>query len=68
MFFALELFAPIVQLDRTSDSGSEGWGFDSSWAYNVNDHLGVVKLSLIGHLVVIRLSLIGHWWISIIIN
>ena len=25
--------APIAQLDRASDYGSEGWGFDSSWAY-----------------------------------
>jgi hypothetical protein len=25
--------APIAQLDRASDYGSEGWGFKSSWAY-----------------------------------
>jgi hypothetical protein len=25
--------APIAQLDRASDYGSEGWGFNSSWAY-----------------------------------
>ena len=25
--------APIVQLDRTLDSGSKGWRFESSWAY-----------------------------------
>ena len=24
--------APIAQLDRASDYGSEGWGFESSWA------------------------------------
>ena len=24
----------MVQLDRTSDSGSGGWRFESSWAYN----------------------------------
>ncbi len=29
----LILDAPIAQLDRASDYGSEGWGFDSSWAY-----------------------------------
>ena len=27
--------APIAQLDRASDYGSEGWGFNSSWAYFV---------------------------------
>ena len=27
------IYAPIAQLDRASDYGSEGWGFDSSWAY-----------------------------------
>jgi hypothetical protein len=26
-------FAPIAQMDRASDYGSEGWGFNSSWAY-----------------------------------
>ena len=25
--------APIAQLDRASDFGSEGWGFDSLWAH-----------------------------------
>ena len=25
--------APIAQLDRASDYGSEGWEFDSSWVY-----------------------------------
>ena len=25
--------APIAQLDRASDYGSEGWGFKSSWAH-----------------------------------
>ncbi len=27
------VYAPIAQLDRASDYGSEGWGFKSSWAY-----------------------------------
>ena len=26
-------FAPVAQLDRASDSGSEGWGFESLRAY-----------------------------------
>ena len=26
-------FAPIAQLDRASDFGSEGWGFNSLWAH-----------------------------------
>ena len=26
-------FAPIAQLDRASDYGSEGWRFESSWAH-----------------------------------
>lgn len=25
--------APIAQLERASDYGSEGWGFKSSWAH-----------------------------------
>ena len=28
-------FAPVAQLDRASDSGSEGWGFESLRAYHV---------------------------------
>ncbi len=32
-FNILTYFAPIAQLDRASDYGSEGWGFDSSWAH-----------------------------------
>ena len=27
--------APVAQLDRASDSGSEGWGFESLRAYHV---------------------------------
>ena len=27
------LCAPVAQLDRASDSGSEGWGFESLRAY-----------------------------------
>ena len=34
-------FAPVAQLDRASDSGSEGWGFESLQAYHV-----VAKFSL----------------------
>ena len=30
-------FAPIAQLDRALDYGSKGWGFDSLWAYHVNE-------------------------------
>ncbi len=26
---------PVAQLDRASDYGSEGWGFDSSQVHNV---------------------------------
>ncbi len=34
MFVVLKiLFAPVAQLDRASDYGSEGWGFESSRAY-----------------------------------
>ncbi len=28
-------FAPVAQLDRASDYGSEGWGFESSRAYQL---------------------------------
>ena len=28
-----DIGAPIAQLDRASDYGSEGWGFDSLWAH-----------------------------------
>ena len=31
-------FAPVAQLDRASDSGSEGWGFESLRAYHKNNH------------------------------
>ena len=30
--------APVAQLDRASDSGSEGWGFESLRAYHKNNH------------------------------
>jgi hypothetical protein len=30
------MYAPIAQLDRASDYGSEGWGFESSWAYHMS--------------------------------
>ena len=33
--------APIAQLDRASDYGSEGWGFNSSWAYFLFEPLTV---------------------------
>ncbi len=28
-------YAPVAQLDRASDSGSEGWGFESLPAYQI---------------------------------
>src|SRR5689334_146491 len=31
---AVTAVAPIAQLDRASDYGSEGWGFNSSWAHH----------------------------------
>ena len=31
-YFLLDL-APVAQLDRASDFGSEGWGFESLQAY-----------------------------------
>ena len=27
--------APVAQLDRASDFGSEGWGFESLWVYHL---------------------------------
>ncbi len=30
------LIAPVAQLDRASDFGSEGWGFESSRAHHIN--------------------------------
>ena len=35
-------YAPVAQLDRASDSGSEGWGFESLQAY----HVGASFISL----------------------
>ena len=35
-------YAPVAQLDRASDSGSEGWGFESLQA----DHVGASVISL----------------------
>ena len=34
-YFTLNFHASIAQLDRASDFGSEGWGFDSLWAYHL---------------------------------
>src|ERR1700736_6639698 len=31
--------APIAQLDRATDYGSVGWGFDSSWVHQSNQQL-----------------------------
>jgi hypothetical protein len=33
--------APIAQLDRATDYGSVGWGFDSSWVHQSNQSLTV---------------------------
>ena len=33
------VYVPIAQLDRASDYGSEGWGFDSSWARQTKKHI-----------------------------
>ncbi len=34
-YFILKFNAPVAQLDRASDYGSEGWEFESFRAYNI---------------------------------
>ena len=40
--------APVAQLDRASDFGSEGWGFDSLRAYSPELRGNVVFLGVFG--------------------
>jgi hypothetical protein len=35
--------APIAQLDRATDYGSVGWGFDSSWVHQSNQQVSAVE-------------------------
>ena len=46
--------APLAQLDRASDYGSEGWGFDSLKARHGNstDKGGAVRIAAVNALVV----------------